>query len=62
MMGKPAAVRCFFHLCQGEPPAMSMSSWKMADDHFLSMLIVLVEPFSAVALRSVAKSFPLQEI
>lgn len=46
MIGRPAAIRCFFHRCQGEPPAMSMSSWKMFDDHFLSILIVFVEPFS----------------
>ena len=53
MIGSPAAVRCFFHRCQGVPPAISISSWKMADDHFLSMLIVLVEPFSITGPRSV---------
>lgn len=32
---------------------MSMSSWNMADDHFLSIFIVFVEPFSTMMPQSV---------
>lgn len=45
-MGRPAADLSFFHFCHGDPPAMSMSSWKMVEDNFWFKLSVRVAPSS----------------
>ena len=52
MMGRPAAARSRFHRSQDEPPAVSISSVNIADDHLPSRSNVLVVPSSIKRVNS----------
>ncbi|OSX67952.1 hypothetical protein POSPLADRAFT_1043129 [Postia placenta MAD-698-R-SB12] len=53
--GSPAAARSFFHRSHGDPPPRSMSSWKMADDHFWSMLRIRDVPSPAMHMPRIPR-------